>query len=151
MKRSTKIITIATLTLGLIGGAFAYGKHKFRDPAAVAEHVMEHISDELQLDNSQQQALVTLKDTVLENRAKMRAQMNPFSDEVIAMISAERFDQDKALELINAKTQAINTSAPELANAFGSFLDSLNAEQKGEVVAFIKHKIEHKRSHHQYR
>ena len=150
MKRSTKIISVVLLSFGIIGGVFAYAKHKYRDPAVFAEHIVEHISDELTLDDAQQQALSTLKDTVLESRQKMRDQVKPLPDEIINLLSADTFDQTKALEIVNNKTATINASAPEVIAALGNFMDGLNAEQKSEVLEFVKHKVEHRRHYHNH-
>ncbi len=59
--------------------------------------------------------------------------MKPTKQELAALLEADRFDQARALEIINAKTTAINQAAPTVVAAFGNFLDGLDAEQKAEI------------------
>lgn len=148
MKRSSKIIIITVLSLGLVGGVLAYGKHKYSDPAVFAEHISKHISDELDLNSQQQESLAVLKEAIMAKRKHLRSQTKALPDEVIDLIAADSFDQQKALTLINNKTTAINESAPELIAALGSFIDELDTEQKAKVMDFIEHKSEHRKHHH---
>ncbi len=148
MNRSTKIITATVLTLGVIGGAAAVGKHKFGSPEARVNYMMGYVSEELNLDATQEQALVVLKDEVLNARSLMKAQMSPLKDEMTALLSAESFNQAAALDMINSRTATINEVAPDLVMAFGNFLDGLDAEQKAEVIEFIEERAEHRRGRH---
>lgn len=150
MKRTTITITAIVLTIGIAGGAAAFGKHKFGDPEKRAAHVVNYISEELSLDSAQQQALNVLKDEMMATRTLMRDQMTPLRQEVETLISEDRFDQDRALELITSKTAIMNKAAPTMVAAFGNFLDSLNAEQKTEVLEFVEHRREHGRHRHHY-
>lgn len=149
MKRSTKIITVAALTFSIIGGAVAIGKHRFGDPAVRAEYMVGYISEELNLDSTQVQALELLKEEIMATRLKMRDQITPMHDEAKSMIAAEVFDQEKALQLINSKTGAVNEVAPYIVAALGNFLDSLNTEQKAEILDFMDQRGGHHRHGHQ--
>lgn len=140
MKRSTKIIAAVVLSIGVVTGAAAFGKHKFGDPAKKAAHVVSYIADELDLDTSQEQALGALKDEMLAAAEIMHKDGEPLKTDIQALMSAETFDQGKALEMITSKTAAINEAAPTLVAALGNFLDGLNADQKAEVLEFMDHK-----------
>ncbi len=140
MKRSTKIITTVVLTFGVVGGAIAYGKAKFSDPGARADYMVSYVSEELELNESQDQALNALKEQVLSTRSQMKAETSSVRDEVRGLISADSFDQAKALELLSNKTVAVNATAPDVMLALGNFLDSLNSEQKAEILEFMDHK-----------
>ncbi len=149
MKRSVKIVTAVVLTLGIAGGAAAVGKHRFGDPVKRANFMVSYISDELELDSTQQQALTVLKDELLAARESMKGQVSGVHQEAGELIAAESFDQARALEMINNKTSAINSVAPDVINALGGFLDTLNAEQKAEVAEFVsEHRGRHGRRHH---
>jgi len=147
MKRSTKIITAVALTLGIAGGAAAYGKHKWGDPETRAKHMVSYVSEELELDSAQTEKLVALKDQMLTTGKRVRGEMKPMHGYLSELIGAETFDQAKALELITHKTSMVTENAPEILAAMGDFLDSLNPAQKAEVVDFI----EHKRGGHDWR
>ena len=140
MKRSTKILTTVVLTFGVVGGAIAYGKAKFSDPAVRADYMASYVSEELELDETQDQALNALKEQVLAARSEMKGQAPEIRDQVRELVAAESFDQAKALELLSNKTSAINQNAPEVLQSLGHFLDSLNAEQKAEILEFMDHK-----------
>ncbi len=137
MKRSTKIISVVALTVGLAGGAAAIGKHRMGDPARKADFIASYISSELELDATQEQALDALKDQLLAARQTMHGDMTSMHDEAKSLITAESFDSAKALQLVTAKTSAINEAAPEVVTALGDFLNSLNAEQKSEISEFM--------------
>lgn len=133
MKKSTKIVIAIALTLGIAGGAAAVGKHRMGDPARKADFVASYVASELQLDSTQEQALNVLKDQLLAARQTMKGDMGAMHDQAASLLNAESFDKARALDLIAAKTSAVNSAAPEIVGALGNFLDSLNAEQKGEI------------------
>ena len=148
MKRSTKIITATLLTIGVATGAAAYGKHKFGNHEARAEHMVGYISDKLELDSTQTQALDVLKDQMLSTASTMKSEFSPIRDEVRSLVAAETFDQAKALELVNARAAAITAAAPEVVTAMANFLDGLDAEQKAEVLEFMDKRGKHGKRHH---
>ncbi|MDH3375583.1 MAG: periplasmic heavy metal sensor [Gammaproteobacteria bacterium] len=145
MKRSTKIITAVVLTLGVAGGAAAYGKHRFGSPESRANYMVGYVSEELSLSSTQEQSLNALKDEIMTARRTMRRQMKSARDEVQSLISSERFDRERALELIDGKAAAITEAAPTVVAALGNFLDGLNVEQKEEIMEFVQHRAEHHR------
>jgi len=148
MQRNTKIITATILALGVVTAAAAYGKQRFGDPSARAARAVDYISDELNLDSTQTQALEVLKDQIVGTAQTMRTELSPLKDEMKALVAAEQFDQGRALELINAKTQAVTAAAPEIVTSLGNFLDGLDADQKAEVVEFMD---KHGRHHHKHK
>lgn len=140
MKRRTKIITATVLALGIAGGAAAVGKHKYSDPEKRADHAMSFISSKLELDQTQVQSLEALKEQLMAARSTMHGDTESHKAELKALLAADTFDQARALELLNSKTNQVNTSAPEVLAALGNFLDGLNAEQKGEILDAMERK-----------
>jgi len=134
MKQSTKIISAIVLTVGLTGGAAAYGKYGNSEKRA--DFIVSYISDELELDATQSQALDVLKDRLLSAKQSVKADADPMKAEAFELLNAESFDRARALEMITVKTSAVNQQAPDIVNALGDFLDTLNAEQKAEIAAF---------------
>lgn len=147
MNRSTKITTAIVVVLAMIGTTGAvYAKKRHQNHEAHAEIAVSVISGKLDLDTTQEQALSVLKDELLKAKDAMRSQMETTKADVQSLINAETFDQAKALDMINTKTATIDQVAPELVVAFGNFLDSLNAEQKAEIIEFMdSHGHGHKR------
>lgn len=145
MQRSTKIIIAVVLTLGIAGAATAVGKHRYGNPEKRAKHMVNYISDELNLDATQQQALTVFKDQLISSRTTVKSDMADLHKDTTSLLTAEVFDRAQALELINVRTAQINTLAPELVNSLGDFLDSLDSEQKAQVTEFISSR--HHRHH----
>lgn len=149
MKRSSKIILASVLTLGIAGGVGAYGKHHFSDPTRFADYMVEKISDELDLTAPQVQSLRGLADELITLKTEMKAEMKTDRQVLQTMIEADTFDQAKALQMVDAKTSAIQNNAPAVVAALGTFLDGLTPEQKAEVAEHIKrHRGRHHRGHH---
>lgn len=151
MNRTTKILTATALSIGLLGSVAAYGKHRMGESKR-ADFFVSYVSEELELDTTQEQALNLLKDEVIAAKGLLREQMEPFKSEIESLFNAETFDQNRALEMISTKTATINEAAPTIVAALGNFLDGLNAEQKAEVMEHIEsrggrgHRF-HKRHH----
>lgn len=147
MQRSTKIIIALVLTLGIAGAATAVGKHRFGNPEKRATHMVNYISDELNLDDTQQQALTVLKDQLLSSRSTFHSDMSNLREEATSLFTSDVFDRAQALDLINARTAQINALAPEVVGSLGDFLDTLDAEQKARVSDFIENH-RHRRHRH---
>jgi Spy/CpxP family protein refolding chaperone len=143
MKRSYKIAVIALLSFGLIGGGvFAYGMHKFGDPATRVAFVTERVSDKLDLNQTQILALENLKDEILQRKESIQNSKGELRNQVKNLIVAESFDQQKAQELIDNQVSMVNEEAPTMLSALGEFLDTLNPEQKNKIASFIDHKYD---------
>lgn len=150
MKRPTKIITAIALTLGIAGGAAAYGKNHFGSPEKRAEKVAAYIASELDLDETQKQALDVLKNQMMSARQSVKADKAAIKEEARALINADTFNRAQALDLINNRMSVVNAQAPDMVNALGDFLDTLNAEQKAEITELVgKHRGRHGRKHDQ--
>lgn len=148
MTRTTKIITVIALAVGLVGGAAAIGKHRMGDPSRKADFLALYISSELELDSTQKQALDVLKDQLLAARQSMHADKNSMHEQVMSLMNADSFDKAKALQLVTAKTSAINALAPEIVTSLGDFIDTLNDAQKSEVTNLMtEHHGRHGRRH----
>lgn len=147
MQRSTKIIIALVLTLGIAGAATAVGKHRFGNPEKRATHMVNYISDELDLDATQQQALSVLKDQLLNSRTVIHSDMADLRADATSLFTSDVFDRAQALELVNTRTAQINALAPEIVGSLGDFLDSLNAEQKAAVSEFVENH-RHRRHKH---
>ena len=149
MKRTSKVLIAIILTLGIAGAATAFGKHRFGNPEKRAEHMVSYISDELNLDTTQQHALSAFKDTLINSQSIVRSDMKDLREEANSLFTSDVFDRAMALDLINSRTARVNTLAPDLVNSLGDFLDSLDSEQKTRISEFAtKHALRHKRHRH---
>jgi len=150
MKKSTKIIIVALTALGLSGGVFAFGKHNHwrMDPEDKAEFVIEKATKKLDLNEAQQHNLRELAGDMLALMKEMRDSREMHMQEVQQMLAEPVLDQNKALQLIQQKTQAINDRAPGVIASLGLFLDSLSGAQKAELQAFMDKRHDHHRHDH---
>ncbi len=151
MKRSTKIVIAAALTVGLVGGAAAVGKHRFGDSEKRRAHMISHVADELELNSDQTTSLNTLVDEMMSIKQQMHAEFGEDMSGLEAMITSEQFDQTRALDMVNSKTDAIKQNAPGVIAALGNFLDGLSAEQKAEIADHMKERKRHHRKHGKHR
>ena len=149
MKHISKVLIAIILTLGIAGAATAFGKHRFANPEKRAEYMVSYISDELNLDTTQQQALSVFKDTLINSQSIVRSDMKDLRMQANSLFASDVFDRAMALDLINSRTARVNTLAPDLVNSLGDFLDSLDSEQKTRVSEFVtKHALRYKRHRH---
>jgi Spy/CpxP family protein refolding chaperone len=143
MKRSTKIISAVVLSIGLVTGGAAYATYKQGYGEARAAFMTSFISSKLSLNESQEAQLSELSTQLMALKNNLKPQKQPMVEEITALVSADKLDQDKALALITKRTTLINQAAPEVIASFATFLDGLNASQKAEVLEFLEKKGQH--------
>ena len=150
MKKSTKIIAITTLVIGLSSTAFAFSSngHWKLTAAEKAEFVNDRIANKLELTETQKIQLSSLTDDVLELAGEIKEAKNGHTVLVQQLLAEPTLDQSKALEMIHQTTQMINDKAPETIASLANFLDSLDADQKAELQGFIEKKMKHKHGNH---
>jgi Spy/CpxP family protein refolding chaperone len=146
MKKSTKIIAIAIVTLGVTSTVFAFGAHHGwrMSPEDKAEFMTGKITEKLELNTSQQQQLQTLSATVLQIMNDVRSNRVDHMDTVQRMLSEPTLDQSKVLEMIRQKTDMINETAPDVVASIAGFLDSLDAEQKQQLREHMQNRMHHR-------
>ena len=146
MKLSTRIITAVLLIAGSSGVVYAFGKHNDwgMSPEEKIEFVTDRVTSKLDLDSQQQENFGKLAQTVAQLMLDAKATREQQVNEIGALLQDPGFNQARALELVQQKTQMINENAPLVITSLAVFLDSLNAEQKQQVQDFIRH---HRRHH----
>lgn len=146
MKKSSKIVIVLLLSFGVIGSVMAIGYHQFADPQKRIEYAINKATKKLDLDATQKQNFIALKDELIESKDKI--EQNGFVDHqaLFDLVEGNVFDQAQALEVINSKTAIVNERAPEVLAALGTFLDSLNVDQKQKIVDAMEDRMD--RHHH---
>jgi len=149
MKKSTKIIMASLLALGVSGGVFAYGAHNHWGMNAdeKAEFVTNRVSKKLDLDETQRQNLEVLAKDMLALMEEMRNSRQAHMNEIQQMLGDSVLDQNRALKMIQDKTQVINDKAPAAIASLALFLDSLDAEQKSELQSFVADRMHRRHKH----
>ena len=130
MKRNTKIILAAVTAITLVSGTFAVagGGH-----GRMGERMISKLTDRLELDEQQAAALDSLHLELKETRELMRGDSATQGQRIRDLINADAFDQGAALEMITARTTAMQTQGPDLVAAAAQFFDGLNEVQKQEL------------------
>jgi len=147
MKLSTRIITAVLLVAGSSGVVYAFGKHGDwgMTPAEKAEFVSERVTKKLDLDSQQQQKFDDLANLIVEIMQQARATREHQVSEISQLLEDPSFNQARALELIQQKTQLVNEKAPLVIGSLAVFVDSLNSEQKQELQEFMHRR--HRQGH----
>ena len=135
----------AFLAVGVV--ACNHGMH-FASPEERGEWMIEKVTKELKLNETQASRLVDVKDVLLDARKTMRGNREQHRADVIAMLNQPTFDRDKANSIVNQHIDTVDTRAPVIIDAIGNFYDSLNVAQRAELREFVEHKMEH---HHDRR
>lgn len=146
MKLSTRIITAILLIAGSSGAVYAFNKHGgwHMSPDEKVEFVTDRVTRKLDLDSQQSQYFGEFAETVAGLMLAARESRQQQFDEVAALLNEPSFDQAKALQLVQQKTQLVNDKAPQVIASLSLFLDSLDAGQKQKLQEFVRHHREHR-------
>jgi periplasmic protein CpxP/Spy len=148
MKPISKRIVILVATGVVITGTLAAcGHHRYHDPEKRGEWFVEKVTDELQLNESQQTKLENVRQEILTVRKEMHADRQSTHDEILAMLDQPQLDRQKVLSMVEQKTGSINQYVPQVVNALGEFYDSLSAEQRKELREHVA-KMDERQHHH---
>ena len=149
MKLSTKIFTAVLLIAGSSGVVYAFSKHGDwgMSPEEKVEFVTDRVTKKLELDRQQQENFTRLAQTVAQLMIDARATRAQHFTEIETLLDEPSFNQARALELVQQKTQMVSEKAPLVISSLAVFLDSLSAEQKQELQGFLEHRHKH---HHRY-
>ncbi len=151
MKKSSKIIIVSVLTLGLAGGAFAFGSHHYFSSMSMQEKADmfgDHVSKRLDLNAVQEDKLDQLTGRIATIMQQVKQDRESHEQFVDQLITDQPLDQTELLNKINQKTAMVNDNAPEMVGLLAGFVDSLNAEQKAEIKAMIEKRRGHRFGRH---
>ena len=147
MKISTRIITAVLLVAGSSGAVYAFSKHA--DWGMSVEEKVEFITDrvtsKLDLDDVQRQNFTELAALVADTLQEVKPTREQRFEEISSLLLEPSFNQARALEMIQQKTQLVNEKAPLVITSLAGFLDSLSMEQKQQLQKFMQQRHEHHR------
>jgi len=134
MKSRTKrtlwlvIGTSLVLTVSACAGKFSH-----RDPEKRSAWLIEKVTDELELNNTQQASLKVFVDEMMNTRKTMMNQRSESRQTIMDLLSQPKLDRDKSLSLVQSHIKTMQTQAPKLVNTFADFYDGLSMEQRKEL------------------
>lgn len=127
---------IALLTTGIV--ACNHGT-----PEERGERMVQKITEELELTETQQANLSGVKDAFLEMRATMKNNREQTKTDIQLMLTQPTLDRDKANSIINQHIDTVHSGSPVIIDAIGDFYDSLDESQQAEIRDIIENKMEH--------
>ena len=144
MKISTRIITAVLLIAGSSGAVYAFSKHGDWGMSAdeKVEFISDRVTDKLDLNEVQSQNFTELAMLVADTLHEVKPTREQRFEEITSLLQEPSFNQARALEMIQQKTQLVNEKAPLVITSLAGFLDSLSMEQKQELQEFIQHRHE---------
>jgi len=149
MKRLTKISLISAGALIIVTTISAC--NHFSKPENRAEWMVDKVTSKLELNEVQQTKLKQLSDEMLSSRKMMRLQFADSHEQIITLFEQTTLDQNKALAIVQSKTQFIEAQAPQMIASFANFYDSLDAEQQAEIKDFMQeHKERRQHGSHRF-
>ncbi len=145
MKLSRRIALGILLILGSSGAVYALAKHGDwqMTPDEKIEFVGDRVTKKLSLDADQRQKFDEFAKLVAQMMAEVRGTREQHAREIAALLDEPSFNQARALEMIETKTREVSEKAPLVIASLAAFLDSLSAEQRAELRAFVEHHHDH--------
>ena len=146
MKLSTRIITAVLLVAGSSGVVYAFSKHSdwHMTPEEKLEFVTDRVTRKLNLDSQQQENFTALAETVVQVMLDVKASKQQQVNEIGELLQEPSFNQARAMEMVQQKTQIISDKAPLVISSLAVFLDSLDAGQKLQLREFIENHRHHR-------
>jgi periplasmic protein CpxP/Spy len=141
----------ASLLVAAFGAGLWRGHHprwhsiSDADLVRVKERAVDHLGRRLDLDAAQKAKLGTLADRLREQRSALLPQGTDPRSEFAALFAGATFDRAQAQALVNAKTGAIGSKAPDVIAALGDFYDSLSPAQQEKVRSYMNRRHGHGR------
>lgn len=130
--KSVLIITGLLVSVVTIGGC---GTHRswHESSARDIERLSEHLARDLELNESQQSRLDTLRDTLQALAREAQAGRDASRITVLELVGQPTFDRSRAQGLLQEKAQAMNQKGRVAIDAFADFYDSLDASQQAQL------------------
>ena len=131
-KRKMFWIAVPLVAVLGVGGAIAGHKH-FRGHHN-PEHMVQHISETLELTEAQRQKLEAVKDAFVQSRAEMKQEKVDLMNQLIEEVRKPVMDQALVMELIEKRKAKFDVMAPRILGPVIEFHSSLTDEQKQKIV-----------------
>lgn len=151
MTKTKKFIIGTLISVVTLGGLVTYasaGKHcgeRGGMHGKKAEFMIKRISSKLDLNDAQKQKLEAVKTTMME-QMKSHQENHP-KQKIKELLSAPKLDQEKAVSMVNERSEKMKQAAPKMIATIAEFTDSLNAEQRAEMQKMMEKFGKHRGKH----
>jgi Spy/CpxP family protein refolding chaperone len=123
---------------------FLGGCHR-RSPEKMADHIVDELTAKLKLTAAQQGQLNAIKVELLGKVAEMRKSREGMHDEVMAELQKDTLDQERLKKMVATHRGEMDEMANLLIDRLAKFHATLTAEQKAELVEFMKEKEKYRK------
>ncbi len=144
ISRTKKFAIIAGGVI-LIGTLAAYAGVRNAWHGDHMKYMVDHVSGELDLDDSQRAQLESLGTQLTETRSAMRSGEEISS--ILASVDGASLDQSALNALITDKLDTARSQAPLIITSLAEFYDGLNADQQARTREKLQDMAEHWGSH----
>ena len=117
-------------------------------PEERGDRIVQKVSEELELTETQQTRLTEVKNEFIELRKTMRSNREQTKTDLQAMLKQPTLDRTKANSIVNQHIETIHSRSPVIIDAIGNFYDSLDDTQRAELREFIEDKMDHHHGRH---
>lgn len=146
MKTASKWIIASVGGIALISTLAVAGPgHRDRGPDAFAQRMIERVTDKLELTETQVAKLNGVKDAIKAARENMRDKRKDKKDEMLSLLEQPTLDQNKAMELLTERGDAMKEEAPKVIAALAGFYDSLSPQQQQTLRETIQDRMERRK------
>jgi Spy/CpxP family protein refolding chaperone len=102
------------------------------------DKMVDRAAGKLDLNADQKKRLQVLADQIYTQRSALMGTAVDPREQLKSLVASDKFDQTRALALINEKTTALQSGSPQVITAMADFYDSLNAGQQQKVRDFLE-------------
>jgi Spy/CpxP family protein refolding chaperone len=138
MSKTLIIVLVIVALVALVGGGLAWAKHRGYCRNGGIQWVQERISSRLELNQTQEQKLSALGDTLMGLRSQWMETRDQRRNELTALLDAPSLDRERATSLLEGWHRNWAERGPELVTAFADFSDSLSTEQREQLRELIE-------------
>ena len=148
MKKTTRNVVASLIGVVFLLSAFglmAAKKYKDMTPEEMVAMIAEKISDELDLDAEQEEKMHAVIDEIKSTRDVVHKDKEADRQRVIEQLRSEEIDQTLIMDIFAQRQDDIEERLPKILAKFSDFHNSLNDEQKEEIIQRLEEK--HSRWH----
>jgi len=144
--RKVAIIVGGVILVGALAHTWAGDRSHWQNGNQM-RHAVEHVGNNLDLDDGQRAQLESFSDTLMEAKRAMHNGNEPAL--FLASIEGETLNQFELNTLITNKLDMARVQTPQIVASLAEFYDSLTPEQQQQAREKLAKMAEHRNSHRQ--